>query len=166
MISFFCSAFPFSSAFARIARASGCSLFFSNAFAKNNNSCSVISSAGIRSVTFGSPLVIVPVLSSATISVFPVSSSETAVLNMIPFFAPIPFPTIIATGVARPNAHGQLITRTEIPLASANPTDSPAISHTIIVTTAMEITAGTNTPDTLSATLAIGAFVAAASLTI
>ena len=34
--------------------------------------------------------------------VFVHSSSETAVLNMIPFFAPIPFPTIIATGVARP----------------------------------------------------------------
>ena len=85
---------------------------------------------------------------------------------MIPFFAPIPFPTIIATGVARPNAHGQLITRTEIPLASAKPTDSPTSNHTIIVTTAMEITAGTNTPETLSATLAIGAFVAAASLTI
>ena len=28
-----------------------------------------------------------------------VSSSETAVLNKIPFFAPSPFPTIIATGV-------------------------------------------------------------------
>ena len=30
---------------------------------------------------------------------------------------------IIATGVASPRAHGQLITRTDIPLASANPTD-------------------------------------------
>ena len=80
-------------------------------------------SAHIISVTLGSPLVIVPVLSSATISIFPVSSRDDAVLNIMPFFAPIPLPTIIATGVASPRAHGQLITRTDIPLASANPTD-------------------------------------------
>ena len=85
---------------------------------------------------------------------------------MIPFFAPIPFPTMIATGVARPSAQGQLITSTEIPLASANPILCPATSHTRMVTTAMPITAGTKTPDTRSATLAIGALVAAASLTI
>ena len=108
----------------------------------------------------------VPVLSNATICIFPVSSRDTAVLNIIPFFAPIPFPTIIATGVANPNAQGQLITKTEIPLAKANPTVCPSRSHTMIVTTAIEITAGTKTPDTLSATFAIGAFVAAASLTI
>ncbi len=130
-------------------------------------SCSsLISFAGIKSVTFGSPLVIVPVLSSATIVTLPASSSETAVLNIMPFFAPIPFPTIIATGVASPSAHGQLITRTDIPLASAKPIDCPAKSHTNIVTAAIAITAGTNTPETLSATFAIGAFVAAASLTI
>ena len=75
-------------------------------------------------------------------------------------------PTIIATGVASPNAHGQLITNTEIPRAKANPTVSPQSSHTNIVITAMEITTGTNTPDTLSAIFAIGALVAAASLTI
>ena len=67
----------------------------------------------------GSPIVIVPVLSSATMFTRPVSSSETAVLNKIPFLAPTPLPTIMATGVARPNAQGQLITSTEIPLASA-----------------------------------------------
>ena len=73
---------------------------------------------------------------------------------------------MIATGVARPNAHGQLITNTEIPLANAKPKSTPTKSHTITVTIAIEITAGTKTPDTLSATFAIGAFVAAASLTI
>ena len=123
-------------------------------------------STGSRSVTFGSPLVIVPVLSSATISTFPVSSNDTAVLNIIPFLAPIPFPTMIATGVASPNAHGQLITSTEIPRASAKPTDAPASSQTAIVTAAIPMTIGTNTPDTRSATFAIGALVAAASLTI
>ena len=73
---------------------------------------------------------------------------------------------MIATGVASPSAHGQLITSTAIPLASANPMLCPARSHTMTVTAATAMTTGTNTPDTLSATFAIGAFVAAASLTI
>ena len=123
-------------------------------------------SAGTISVTFGVPFVMVPVLSSATIWIFPVSSSDTAVLNKIPFFAPSPFPTMIATGVARPSAHGQLITNTEMPLASAYAKSFPRSSQTRRVTSEMLITTGTNTPETLSATFAIGAFVAAASLTI
>ena len=118
------------------------------------------------SVTTGFPLVIVPVLSKATICVFPVFSSATAFLNKILFLAAFPLPTIIATGVASPNAQGQLITNTDIPLASAKPTSFPAISHTTMVISAITITTGTNTPDTLSAAFAIGAFVAAASLTI
>ena len=80
--------------------------------------------------------------------------------------APIPFPTIMATGVASPRAQGQLMTRTEIPLASAYPNSFPVSSQTMVVTTAILITVGTKTPETLSAILAIGAFVAAASLTI
>ena len=109
---------------------------------------------------------IVPVLSKATISTLPASSKDTAVLNKMPCLAPTPFPTMIATGVARPNAQGQLITRTEIPLARAKPTLSPARIQPIIVIIAIVITAGTKIPDTLSAIFAIGAFVAAASLTI
>ena len=66
----------------------------------------------IAGESVGFALVMVPVLSNATISTFPVSSRETAVLKRIPFFAPIPFPTMIATGVASPKAQGQLITRT------------------------------------------------------
>ena len=108
----------------------------------------------------------VPVLSRATTCTFPASSKDTAVLNKMPCLAPMPLPTIMATGVARPRAQGQLITSTEIPLARANPTLSPAKSHTATVTTATAITAGTKTPDTRSATLAMGALVAAASLTI
>ena len=80
--------------------------------------------------------------------------------------APIPFPTIMATGVASPRAQGQLMTRTEIPLASAYPNSFPVSSQTMVVITAILITAGTKTPETLSAIFAIGAFVAAASLTI
>ena len=73
---------------------------------------------------------------------------------------------MIATGVASPNAHGQLIASTEMPLANAKPMLAPVSSQTTIVTSAITMTVGTNTPDTLSAILAIGAFVAAASLTI
>ena len=107
----------------------------------------------------------VPVLSTATIFVFPVCSSAVAFLKRIPFDAPLPEPAIIATGVARPRAHGQLITSTEIPRANENPTVSPTRSHTVMVTNAIARTMGTNTPETLSAILAMGAFVAAASVT-
>ncbi len=58
------------------------------------------------------------------------------------------------------------MTSTDMPLASAYPNSAPTHSHTMIVTIASTITTGTNTPDTLSAILAIGALVAAASLTI
>lgn len=84
----------------------------------------------------------------------------------MPFFAPIPLPTMIATGVASPSAQGQLMTSTEMPRASAKPTDSPASSQAAVVTAEMPMTTGTNTPETRSAILAMGAFVAAASLTI
>ena len=118
------------------------------------------------SVTSGSPLVIVPVLSKATICVLPAFSREAAVLKRIPLLAPLPLPTIIATGVARPRAQGQLITSTDIALVSAKPVLLPRRSHTASTITAIAITHGTKMPDTLSAIFAIGAFVAAASLTI
>ena len=73
---------------------------------------------------------------------------------------------MMATGVASPSAQGQLMTSTEMPRARAKPTLWPSSSHTAVVTAAMAMTAGTNTPETLSATFAMGALVAAASLTI
>ena len=72
---------------------------------------------------------------------------------------------MIATGVASPSAQGHEITSTQMPRSSAAAGDSPAISHPSVTASAMAITAGTNTPDTLSATLAIGALVAAAFAT-
>ena len=113
------AASPFASASLATARARGCSLFASRSKAACRSSCSPMPSAGRISVTFGSPRVIVPVLSRATTWMRPASSRDSAVLNKIPFFAPIPFPTMIATGVASPSAQGQLITRTEMPLAKA-----------------------------------------------
>ena len=61
----------------------------------------------------------VPVLSSTTICALPASSSETAVLKRMPFFAPTPFPTMIATGVASPSAQGQEMTSTAMARESA-----------------------------------------------
>ena len=70
---------------------------------------------------------------------------------------------MMATGVASPSAHGQEITSTAMARLSAKEKGWPAISQMTSVTRAMPMTVGTNTPDTLSATLAMGAFVAAAS---
>ena len=70
----------------------------------------------ITLVTFGFPSVMVPVLSKTIKSAFPVSSIEEAFLNKNPCLAPLPEPTIMATGVAKPNAQGQEITNMEIPL--------------------------------------------------
>ena len=57
------------------------------------------------------------------------------------------------------------MTNTDIARPSAKPTVCPTASQTISVTSAMDMTVGTNMPDTLSASFAIGALVAAASLT-
>ncbi len=144
----------------------GCWEGSSRAAASSSSSGSDISPAGIISVTLGSPEVMVPVLSRTTISVRPAVSRETAVLNSMPFLAPSPLPTMMATGVASPRAQGQLITSTDIPRARAYPAPWPSSSHTRVVTAAMAMTVGTNMPETLSATFAMGALVAAASLTI
>ena len=156
----------FSFAYSLMAFASGCSLFCSNEAASVSSCSSVIPSAGRISVTTGSPFVTVPVLSNAITWILPAISKDAAVLYKIPLRAPTPFPTIMATGVASPNAHGQLITNTEIPLARAYPILSPKRSQIIMVINASTMTAGTKKPDTVSATFAIGAFVEAASLTI
>ncbi len=73
---------------------------------------------------------------------------------------------MMATGVASPSAHGQAITSTAMALAIANVNGCPVTSHTSSVKIAIPMTTGTNTPATLSAIRAIGAFVAAASDTI
>ena len=79
---------------------------------------------------------------------------------------PRPVPTMIATGVARPRAHGQLMTTTATAEVRASFTLPPvAMSHATKVTAAMASTTGTNTPATLSARRAMGALVALASST-
>ena len=46
----------------------------------------------------------------------------------MPLLAPKPVPTIMAVGVANPNAHGQAITNTEIITVTTNSKDSPPIN--------------------------------------
>ena len=108
----------------------------------------------------------VPVLSSTTTSRLWVSSSASPVLINRPAPAPFPVPTIIATGVASPSAHGQDTTKTAIADDKANVTVLPHKSHTIAVTNEMHITMGTKIPAILSASLAIGALLADALSTI
>ena len=84
----------------------------------------------------------------------------------MPFLAPTPLPTIMATGVASPNAQGQDTTSTQMPLARAKPVSLPTRIQISVVTAAIAMTAGTNIPDILSASLATGALVAAASDTV
>ena len=73
---------------------------------------------------------------------------------------------MMATGVARPRAQGQLITSTAMALETAKPLSAPVSFQITKVTSAITSTAGTKTPETRSAILAMGALVAAALLTI
>src|SRR5699024_12593834 len=83
-----------------------------------------------------------------------------------PFSAPLPVPTIIAAGVAKPKAHGQAITRTEMVIDKANIHDScPRKYQASPEIAAKPLTLGTKIPDTLSANLALGALDACASST-
>ena len=71
------------------------------------------------SVTTGLPSVSVPVLSSTTgLSLCAVSSASPPVMRM-PFSAPLPVPTMMAVGVARPSAQGQAMTSTATKSISA-----------------------------------------------
>ena len=85
-------------------------------------------SAATTSVTSGSPLVRVPVLSMTTTSMRAAASRAMAFLNRTPRWAPSPVPTMIAVGVARPRASGQVMTTTVIAnsMRLARPADRPA----------------------------------------
>ena len=107
----------------------------------------------------------VPVLSNTTVLILWAVSKACPDLIRIPCSAPLPVPTIIATGVASPNAQGQEITNTLMAQFSANSKVAPDNIQIAAVMREMPITIGTNTPAMRSASLAIGAFVAEASST-
>ena len=143
----------------------GCSEGFSRDAATHKSSSAVVSPRGYTSVTRGFPWVTVPVLSSTTVVTERRCSSPSADFTRMPCSAPFPVPTMMATGVARPRAQGQEITSTATPEVSARSMEPVASIHTPAVTRAMTITTGTNTPATLSASLAMGALEEAASST-
>ena len=92
-------------------------------------------------------------------------SRLSADFTKIPYSAALPVPTIIATGVASPSAHGHEITSTDTAQLKANSKLCPAAIQHIAVKIAITITAGTNIPLILSARRAIGAFELPASST-
>ena len=151
-------------AYCTTACASGCSLFASSDAAICTSVFSSVPKAA-TSLTRMLPSVIVPVLSSTTQSALCAVSNAAADLIRIPFSAPFPVATIMATGVASPSAHGHEITSTAIPVDSANSNPCPSKSHTTKLMSAIPMTIGTNTPLILSASLAIGALELAASCT-
>ena len=79
----------------------------------------------------GLPLVIVPVLSRTTVSSLCAVSSASAERIRMPAVAPLPVPTVIDSGVARPSAHGQAMISTDTAAtrakttAGGGPTRSP-----------------------------------------
>ena len=118
-------------------------------------------------MTLGSPLVMVPVLSSATISILPGLLQRGGGLEEDAVFG--------AHAVAHHDGHrrGQAQgagaaddQHGDAPGQGEAHASGPAAATPAVVTAAMAMTAGTNTPDTRSAILAMGALVAAASLTI
>jgi len=118
------------------------------------------------SVTSGLPSVIVPVLSNTIVLILCVVSRASPPLIKTPYSAPFPVPTIMAVGVARPNAQGQAITNTAIKIVKANTSVSPpAKYHANADNTAITNTTGTKYPETISAICAIGAFDPCASST-
>ena len=116
-----------------MARARGCSDSRSTAATKASISSSPIPAA-TTSVTSGSPLVRVPVLSITTVSILAIPSRAVAFLNNTPRLAPIPVPTMIAVGVARPRASGHVMTTTVMAKSIACATPTPASIHTAKVT--------------------------------
>src|SRR5215217_3034471 len=93
----------------------GCSDRVSADATKDNRSFSAMPFEPITmmSVTDGSPFVSVPVLSTTTAFILWAVSSEEASLIRTPFSAPLPVPTIIDIGTARPRASGQETMRTD-----------------------------------------------------
>ena len=83
----------------------------------------------------------------------------------MPLLAHNPSDTTIASGVAKPKLQGHATTNMVTNLIKASEKSYPIIKYTINVRIAKTITVGTKYSETLSAILAIGAFVLLASTT-
>ena len=85
-------------------------------------------------------------MSSTTVFTVWAVSRLSADLIRIPYSAPLPVPTIIATGVASPSAQGQEITSTAMPIERAKENSAPHKSQITVAAAATVMTTGTNTP--------------------
>ena len=115
------SSAPCSAAASVMARPMGCSLPASAAPASASTRWASRPGAGRTSATFITPSVSVPVLSSTATVTRRVLSSTSGPPMRIPSSAPRPVPTISATGVARPSAHGHEMTSTATAAVMASP---------------------------------------------
>ena len=102
-----------------MAMASGCSLARSTLASFCSTSSLGKPGAGSMCTTFGRPSVRVPVLSTTSVSTFSIFSSASASRISTPCCAPLPTPTMIDIGVARPKAQGQAMMRTATAVMSA-----------------------------------------------
>ena len=155
---------PTCSARRTIASASGCSESRSTAAARARTSFSDKPSA-VSSVTSGSPLVSVPVLSITTTWTRAAASIAAAFLKRIPRLAPSPVPTMMAVGVARPRASGQVITTTVMANRIAWLKLRPASNQTINVSVPPISATSTSQKAARSASCCPGAFELWASCT-
>mmetsp|Transcript_11142 Transcript_11142/g.46500 ORF Transcript_11142/g.46500 Transcript_11142/m.46500 type:complete len:393 (+) Transcript_11142:1768-2946(+) len=164
------------------AAAKGCVVVNSTAAASLSTSALVSSSlAHATPVTLGFPSVIVPVLSSATVSIWAEASRTSPPRSNSPSRAPAEVATRTAVGVARPKAHGHATTRTSVasfkaPSVAPAPPDasksapgkkaSPAKFQNAKVVTEAAMTPYTKGPATASASRCTGAARACASATV
>ena len=150
---------------AQMALAIGCSMSASTAAATSRTSSVASPPTGATATTVAIPMVRVPVLSKATVSTAASRSRASAFRMRMPRAEARPQPTIIATGVARPMAHGQATSRTAMALSTAVPRFEAMSHQPRKVAAATSSTIGTNTPLTRSARRSIGAFWVRASST-
>ena len=101
----------------------------------------------------------VPVLSNTIVSTRWSPSSAAALLMRTPSSAPLPVPTMIAVGVARPMAQGHAMTSTATAVVNAMVSrgSGPKASHARNVAAAITSTTGTKTAATRSAIRWMGA---------
>ena len=121
----------------------------------------------VTATTSGRPAVIVPVLSSTTVSTLRARWSASALRISTPMLAARPSPTMIAVGVASPRAHGQAMmsTVTAVTTPSVKAGSGPNAHHPANVSVAMPSTMGTKTEAMRSASAWIGALEVWASST-
>ena len=111
------------------------------------------------------PAVMVPVLSSTTVSMRRVCSSTCGPRIRMPSCAPRPVPTSSAVGVANPSAHGHAMISVVTAAVNATSGEAPTRSHTVNATIARAMTIGTKIAETRSARRCTCAFPVCASST-